>query len=66
MKNLNEKRYWIWFTLIEQLGCIRKKMLLEIYKNPKEIYNKREKELLKIDGIGPETAKAIIDRKSVV
>lgn len=64
MKNLNEKRYWIWFTLIEQLGCIRKKRLLEIYKNPKEIYNLTEKELLKIDGIGSETAKAIIKGKN--
>ena len=33
---VEEKRYWIWFSLIKGLGLKRKKQLLEIYKTPKK------------------------------
>ena len=46
MKNLEEKKYWIWFSLIPKLGSKRKQKLLELYKNPKEIYNLKKEELL--------------------
>lgn len=63
MKDLTNKKYWIWFSLIK-LGSIRKKKLLKIYKNPKKIYNVKEEELLKIDGIGKETVKSIMNSKN--
>lgn len=64
MENLEEKRYWIWLSLIKNLGAIRKNKLLELYKSPKKIYDLKNEELLKVDGIGEETIKNIINSKN--
>lgn len=64
MKNLEEKRYWIWLSIIKNLGARRKARLLQIYKNPERIYNLTIEELSKIDGIGDETIKNIIFSKN--
>lgn len=56
-----DKRYWIWFSLIKGLGSKRKQKLLEIYKSPKRIYNLKRSELLKICGIGKQTVDNILD-----
>lgn len=64
MEKLENKRYWIWFSLIKKLGCIRKKRLLEIYKTPEKIYNLTGKELVKIDGIGEEIIHNIMESKN--
>ena len=61
---IEEKRYWIWFSLIKGLGLKRKKQLLEIYKTPKKIYNLSKNDLLKIKGIGNETINNILDEKT--
>ena len=60
---VEEKRYWIWFSLIKGLGLKRKKQLLEIYKTPKKIYSLSKNNLLKIKGIGNETINNILDEK---
>ena len=36
MENLEEKRYWIWFSLIANLSIKRKKKLLEKQKRGKK------------------------------
>lgn len=64
MENLENKRYWIWFSLIKGLGCVRKRKLLQLYKSPENIYNLTRKELLKIEGIGEETIYNIIESKN--
>lgn len=64
MENLEEKRYWIWLSLIKNLGPKRKLKLLELYQNPEKIYKLSKDELLKIEGIGEETTKNIIDSKN--
>ena len=64
MENLENKKYWIWFRLIKGLGCVRKNKLLKIYGTPEEIYKLSKSELLKIDGIGDETVKNIIEAKN--
>lgn len=64
MENLEEKRYWIWLSLIKNLGAKRKSKLLELYKSPEKIYKLTKEELLKIEGIGEETAKNIIVSKN--
>ena len=61
MNELRKKKYWIWLSLIKELGSKRKQKLLEIYKSPEQIYNLKEKELLKIHGIGEKTVKNILD-----
>ena len=64
MENLENKKYWIWFSLIKGLGSIRKKKLLELYKTPERIYNLPKEELLKVDGIGNEMVKNILEVKN--
>ena len=63
MKNLEDKKYWIWFSLITKLGYIQKRKLLEIYKDPEEIYKLNEEDLQRIEGIGGIIAKSIIESK---
>ena len=62
MEKLEKNRYWIWLSLINGLGAIKKKKLLELYKTPENIYELNKEELLEIPGIGEKLA----DRKSVV
>ena len=64
MENLEDKKYWIWFSLIKGLGCVRKNRLLKIYETPEKIYKLNKSELLKIEGIGEETATNIIEAKN--
>ena len=64
MENLENKKYWIWFSLIKGLGCVRKNKLLKIYGTPEKIYKLSKSELLKIDGIGEETVTNIIEAKN--
>ena len=63
MKNLEEKRYWIWLSLLPNLGSRKKQTLLKQYKNPKIIYHLKEKVLLKAEGMGEKTIKKIQDEK---
>ena len=64
MENLENKKYWIWFSLIKGLGCVRKNKLLKMYGTPERIYELSKSDLLKIDGIGEETATNIIETKN--
>ena len=64
MECLEKKKYWIWFSLIKGLGCVRKNKLLKIYGTPEEIYKLSKRELLKVDGIGEETVTNIIEAKN--
>lgn len=64
MEELENKRYWIWLSLIKNLGSKRKLKLLELYKNPEEIYKLTKEELININGIGEAIAKEIIISKN--
>lgn len=63
MKNLEEKRYWIWLSLLPNLGSRKKQTLLKQYKSPKIIYHLKEEDLLKAEGMGEKTIKKIQDEK---
>lgn len=63
MKNIEEKRYWVWFSLIPNLGIKRKQKLLEIYGDPEKIYNLKYEELIKINGIGEKIIESILNNK---
>lgn len=68
MNNIESKRYWIWLSLIKNLGSKRKQKLLEIYHTPEKIYKLTKKELLNISGIGHVLVENILNeniRKSV-
>ena len=64
MQNLENKKYWIWFSLIPRLGNKTKQSLLEKYKYPEKIYSLKTDELLKINGIGEHIAENIINSKN--
>ena len=65
---MEEKYYWVWLSLIPNIGSKRLKKLLEIYKKPENIYKLSKAELIKIQGIGENLANNIINiniRKAV-
>lgn len=57
---MNDKIYWVWLSRIRGLGSIKIQKLLEIYKNPKNIWNLNKNELMKTDGIGEKIADEIL------
>ncbi len=64
IKELENKKYWIWLSLIKKLGSRRKLKLLEIYKDPEIIFNLKKETLIKTEGIGEETINNIISSKN--
>ena len=61
---LEDKKYWVWFSIIKNLGIRRKQKLLEIYKSPERIYYLNKNDLLKISGIGKQTVDNILDEST--
>ena len=53
MEKLENKKYWIWLSLIRNLGSKGKQKLLKIYKTPDKIYKLEKKELLRKNIIKP-------------
>ena len=62
MEKLENKKYWIWLSLIRNLGSKGKQKLLKIYKTPDKIYKLEKRELLRIKGIGESLANHILDK----
>lgn len=62
MNNLENKKYWIWISLIKNLGSKRKQKLLELCQSPERIYNLTKEELLNIPNIGKKLAENILDK----
>lgn len=60
---MDDKKYWIWLSRIEGLGCIRKNKLLEIYKTPENIWNLSFEEITNLDGFGEKIALEILSEK---
>lgn len=56
-------KYWIWISRIAKLGSIRTQKLLEKFETPEKIWLLEEADLLKIDGIGKDIAKEILNIK---
>ena len=61
--NFEEKKYWVWFTLIKGIGIKRKIKLLELFNNPKNIYNLTEGELLCVNDLGKKLVNNILKAK---
>lgn len=65
MKSVTENKYWIWLSLVKNLGSIKKQHLLKRFKNPKAIFYASELELLEINGIGDSVVKNIFESKNI-
>lgn len=61
MTDLKKQKYWIWISYIKGLGIYKLKKLLEKYNDLEKIYNLKQEELLKVEGIGDKLAQNIID-----
>lgn len=59
---MEKAQYWIWLSRISNLGSIKKQELLKRYKI-EEIWNLKQENLIKIDGIGEKIAKEILNTK---
>ncbi len=66
IKDLEKKKYWIWLSLLTNLGSIKKQRLLEQYENPEVIYKLTKEELENIKGIGKRTIQNILDSKKKI
>ena len=62
MEDIEEKRYWIWLSLIPNLSNKKKQILLKNYKKIKDIYNSTRNKLTKIKGIGEKTIENILNK----
>ncbi len=60
MKN---NKYWIWLSRIEGLGSVRKKKLLDMFREPEVIWKLKFEEIIAIEGFGKKIADKILDNK---
>ncbi len=63
MKSIEQKKYWVWFSLLPNLGSIKKQKLLQRFQTPEEIYQLSKSELMQIEGIGDKTVENILDKE---
>lgn len=56
---------WIWLAMMEGVGPVRKKRLLEKFKTPRNIYEAKKEELLKVEGISEKIADSILKTKDL-
>lgn len=59
---LQDKKYWIWLSLIRGIGNKKKQMLLERYETPERIYNLNSKEVTNIKELTKEAINNILDK----
>ncbi len=59
---LQDKKYWIWLSLIRGIGNKKKQMLLERYETPERIYNLNSKEVTNIKELAKEAINNILDK----
>lgn len=53
--------YWLWFTQRELTGS-QKRMLLEYFRDPEELYGAEERTLRQIEGMSDRTLETLLDR----
>ncbi len=57
--------YWLWLQLVEGIGSITERKLLEYFGNPKTIYEADQEQLQLVEGIGPKLATTIRSFRSL-
>lgn len=57
-------KYWIWLSTLEGVGPIRKKNLINKFKEPEAIYKADKKEFKGIDGMSEKIINSIISNKN--
>jgi len=57
--------YWLWLRLVEGIGSITERKLLQYFGNPKNIYEADQEQLRLVEGIGPKLATNIRSLRSL-
>ena len=57
--------YWLWLLLVEGIGSITERKLLNYFGNPKTIYEADQEQLQLVEGIGPKLAATIRSNRSL-
>jgi DNA processing protein len=57
--------YWLWLRLVEGIGSVTERKLLEYFGNPKNIYEADQEQLRQVEGIGPKLATNIHSTRSL-
>lgn len=60
---MEEEKYWVWLSRINGLGSVRKNKLLQICGTPKNIWNLKYEDIVKLDGFGNKIAEEILEEK---
>ncbi|WP_461207864.1 DNA-processing protein DprA [Clostridium sp. DL1XJH146] len=63
--NKEEVLFWIWLSKIKGVGPILSRNLLKVFQKPSNIYSAEKDELLRVQGIGKETARRIYEGKDL-
>ena len=61
--NMDDNKYWIWFSRIEKLSVIKKGLLLNKFKNPQNIWNLKKQELSDISELDENNVNEILEKK---
>lgn len=54
--------YWIWFAVLKELSAMQKRLLLEHFSDPEEIYCAQEPALSCVEGLEPQTVQLLKDK----
>lgn len=61
---MEDFKYWLWLSSIDDVGPVRARILLEKFKNPEAIWNAGMRQLSLVEGIGEKIAEKIIASKN--
>ena len=62
-EKLENKKYWIWLSMLREVGNISKKKLLDKYKTPERIYTLTHEELTQLKWLNNKKIENILDKK---
>lgn len=54
--------YWIWLAELKGLSCSQKRMLLQHFRDPEEIYHSEREALVQVDGITEDMLQALEEK----
>ena len=63
---MREIEYWIWISSLEGMGAVKAMSLLELYKNPRIIYDLSEKELKQTKFLTEKNIEELLDKQKKV
>jgi DNA processing protein len=56
---MSDLKYWIALSMVQDVGPVRARNLLEVFGTPENVFKARERELISVEGIGAHRAKTI-------